>query len=502
MYRFILLFSLVYCFTASAANEATTRHLLPTLVADHCHATELSTADETIDAQHLSYYNRIKAQNDEPIGISIKTTQPGELATLLGEDIQKIDVLHVEGLINDKDFETIWDATFNGHLKVVDLGNAYIENGIIPDYALFHIDDQVDWDSGMISIGYLEKLILPCNTTEIGRHAFAYATHLTEIKFPETLKKIGTSSFTDCISLSTDPFVLPKNLECIGYQAFYQCRSLAGEVVLPETLNIIDGAAFYMTEINKIDIPEGVEYLGDFAFYGCNLKEIDIPDNCHLDTRGCQLYGNYDLEYAHIPEKCKQIPEDIFLYCTNLKYVNIPDCTTHILDGAFEQCRSLDCFSSLILPEGLQALGTRAFNGVPVMDITFPASLSYIGAEIFDYYSQIKRIYCKASIPPECHDWDLRPGASPFYGVNKDIEVYVPIGSKTEYKSSFGWNHFTNFIETDNFPTSGYNNTYIDNNTPDNYTYDIRGYKVKSPIPGNIYIRHGKKFIHKYYQQL
>ncbi len=430
----------------------------------------------------------------EPAGVYVKTTRAGELAALLGDRVNLIDTLHVEGPINGEDFNIIWQSSFYGHLKVIDLGKASIEDGIIPDYALFHIDVQVDWDTLIIDTIWLEKLILPYNTEEIGRSAFAYATSLIEIQFPESLKKIGTSSFTDCIRLATDPFVLPPNLEFLGYQAFYQCRSLAGEVILPPTMQVIDGAAFYRTQITKINIPDKVEYLGDFAFYGTNLKEIDLPDDCWLDTRGAQFYANYELERVHLPENCRQIPDDIFLYCTNLKEVNLPDCTTHIRTHAFGQCTSLACFSSLVLPDGLLALGDRALLEVPIREIVLPSTLSYIGAEMFGYGSKIERIYCKADQVPECHDWELRPGESPFYGVRKDIEVYIPTGTKDDYASSFGWDYFTNFIETDSFPSLGIGDVRADS-IQDAATYDLYGRKITQPVSGNIYISGGRKFI-------
>ena len=45
-------------------------------------------------------------------------------------------------------------------------------------------------------------------------------------------------------------------------------------------------------------------------------------------------------------------------------------------------------------------------------------------------------------------------GDGPFGGSTpSDIPVYVPIGSGEKYREAFGWNYFTNIIETDKFPT-------------------------------------------------
>lgn len=483
------------CASATAQDDVVVRALEPAIF-QNCSRSDLSTIN--VNEPHFRCVQQgADPQTTEPVDVSVKTTHAGELAELLGDDVTVIDALHVEGPINGEDFNTIWNSTFNGRLKVIDLGAASVEGGIIPDYALFHTDAQMDWDRGIITTVWLEKLTLPSNTVEIGRHAFAYATSLDEIKFPESLKRIGTSSFTDCIKLATNPFVLPSNLEYLGYQAFYQCYSLAGEVFLPPTLKVIDGAAFYRTRINKIIIPESVEYLGDFAFYGSRLKEIDVPDGCYLDTRGAQFYCNYELERAHIPETCEQIPDDIFSGCIKLKNVNMPAGVKLIRQHAFEGCRELESFTSLVLPEGLEAIAQRAFSDTPIMEITFPSTLTYIGAEMFGFRSSFGRIYCKATVPPECHDWELRPGESPFYGIPEDVVVYIPVGTSDSYRAAWGWDYFTNFIETDNFPSAGVvevSRDVMGQNCP---TYDLYGRKVERLIPGNIYICGGKKFIYK-----
>ncbi len=46
--------------------------------------------------------------------------------------------------MNDDDFSTLWESSFNGRLKIINLENATVENGIIPEEALFHKDEQVN----------------------------------------------------------------------------------------------------------------------------------------------------------------------------------------------------------------------------------------------------------------------------------------------------------------------------------------------------------------------
>ncbi len=84
-------------------------------------------------------------------------SESGTLASIVGDRLLELDSISVEGPMNDDDFNTLWESSFNGHLKVINLENAIIENGKIPDYALFHIDEQVDWSNFDIYTIWLEK---------------------------------------------------------------------------------------------------------------------------------------------------------------------------------------------------------------------------------------------------------------------------------------------------------------------------------------------------------
>ena len=78
-------------------------------------------------------------------------------------------------------------------------------------------------------------------------------------------------------------------------------------VVLPESLKIINEAAFYGCEnLSKINLPDGLEYIFYEAFYGTNLKSV------------------------HIPESVIKIDNDVFDYCDNLKKVTFTKAVCEI----------------------------------------------------------------------------------------------------------------------------------------------------------------------------
>lgn len=98
--------------------------------------------------------------------------------------------------------------------------------------------------------------------TYIGKSTFNGCTNLTGVIFPSSLKYIGDqeggSVFKDCIDLqfvrvtsknNDAAFELPDTLESIGYQAFYNCKSLPADTVItiPSTVTFIGNEAFHKT---------------------------------------------------------------------------------------------------------------------------------------------------------------------------------------------------------------------------------------------------------------
>ena len=419
-------------------------------------------------------------------------TQAGTLSDVIGDKILDIDSVTVEGPVNEADFTTLWKSSLEGHLKVINLLKAEVENGMIPAKAMFHPDEQVDWDAGFVRVPSLEKLILPEGTVEIGEFAFSYATFLTDLGLPPTVKKIGDSAFSHCVRLAPDPFVLPESLEEIGEQAFYECRGLKGEVLLPPSLRILDSGAFYLCGVSKADLPPALEYLSCFVFAGCNLKEASLPDDCYLCPHGSQFSGNWLMEKAHIPDNTSFVPDFMFNDCMSLSEVNIPSRAESIGDNAFHYTS----ISQLELPGSLKTIGHDAFGSCRKLSaITLPASLTNIGDGAFENCSAVGAIYSHPSLPPVADVYgDRQP--DPFRYIPHAIPVYIPKGSKEYYCVATGWEQFSNFVETDRFPFSSVESV-IAGCKEDGVIYDISGRIIQTPVPGQIYIRGGKKMISK-----
>ena len=375
----------------------------------------------------------------------------GELEQVLGEKWDKIDSLIVHGPINEADFTTMWKCSFEGKLTVLNLEHAQIGNNKIPTRALFKVDRQViDDPRAYQGVVYLpiRHLILPEGIQEIGDFAFS-RMRLEQVNLPKSLRKLGRSCFSSCHWLSTDPLIIPEGITSIPPQCFINCQCFK-KLVLPSTLKTIEGAAFYNTRVEEANFPEGLEYIKGLAFEGSDLKKAILPSTLK-DLSEFTFSMCPKLQEIKIPEGVTKIPLGFASWCHLLEEVNIPKSVTVIEVDAFGSDVKL---KPIDLPEGLKRIEQDALWYCAIDSIVFPASLEYLGGGSCANWKYIKKIYSLAPIPPYCAEDRANPGKGPFHGYTPNgIPLYVPIGSGEKYRQAFGWNYFTNIIETDKFPT-------------------------------------------------
>ena len=119
-------------------------------------------------------------------------------------------------------------------------------------------------------------LTIPDGVTELGNVAFTGCVSLKSVTFPDSLKKIALSCFSDCTGLTE--IELPPNLTEIGAFAFNNCTNLKS-VTFPDGLRTIGNAAFAATALESVKLPEGLETIGQQAFCETKLTTVLIPES-------------------------------------------------------------------------------------------------------------------------------------------------------------------------------------------------------------------------------
>lgn len=151
------------------------------------------------------------------------------------------------------------------------------------------------WGGPFAGLTTLKKVTFDQGMEEIPRGIFyspGSMLMLEEVVLPDSVKKIGYRAFCDCGYLKE--ITLPKNLEFIDADAFWNCTDLKlSRSELPASLKVINGSAFYgCKNIDRIVFPDGLEFLGGSAFGGCTgLTEINVPAGVDTAYREAGPFG-------------------------------------------------------------------------------------------------------------------------------------------------------------------------------------------------------------------
>ena len=167
----------------------------------------------------------------------------------------------------------------------------------------------------------------------------------------------------------------------IGSSTF-KGNSALKEVVIPDTVTSIGYAAFRnCTNLQKVNLPKRLETLGSSSFTGCaSLTSIEIPKSLtkiHSTSgafEGCSKLNNVTFE-----EGTSQIPAYIFKDCPGLMSIEIPGSITDIGSYAFQG----SALEEITFHDGLQTIGVDAFSGTKLTSMKLPDTVTSIGYAAF-----------------------------------------------------------------------------------------------------------------------
>ena len=231
----------------------------------------------------------------------------------------------------------------------------------------------------------IQSIILNDYISEIGNGSFA-GTSITSISIPESITEIGDYSFAGCDKLVEAS--LPSSLTTLSEGIFAFCSALY-DIKLPENLREINNCSFYRcSDLEEIILPKSLTAIGDMAFKECSkLKIPDFPVN--LVTIGEQAY--YENTFSgelKFGNKLRSIGSKAFaaefgLTSQNVISIYFSEGLQKIGSGAFEFTNIKD----IILPQSLISIGNGAFRYANLNTINIPEGITEIPAYSFEHSS-------------------------------------------------------------------------------------------------------------------
>ena len=220
----------------------------------------------------------------------------------------------------------------------------------------------------------LQKVYIGKNVNSIGFFAFWYCQSLASITIPNGVTDIGSYTFAYCYSLTS--ITIPDGVTSTGEGTFAYCYSLTS-ITIPDGVTLIGESNFSECHsLASITIPDGVTFIGDYAFESCySLESITIPDG--VTSVGGSIFGNCcSLTSIAIPDGTNSIVGSAFLGCYSLASITIPDGTTHVFSNAFKQCYGMRYYDFSACTTVPTLVNTNAFDGIPSdCQMLIPAAL-------------------------------------------------------------------------------------------------------------------------------
>ncbi len=311
-------------------------------------------------------------------------------------------------------------------------------------------DEIVTVPDGVTSIGecafgnstFVKRVILPDTVTEISTEAFAYCHDLIAVE-GGSLKRIGNAAFYENFSLREIDL---SKAEIIEQQAFQECLML--ESVNLEAAELLETYAFLgCTNLKTVTGLGRLQVIGNNVFLRTKLREVYSEDETKgvlWIANGILLMGHHStgtvvipdsvtkiaplafegglLEKVIIPDAVNEIGPGAFDNCVNLtsvcdahgvlvkycgreKIVTVPDGVTRIEECAFEGNEFVE---TVILPDTVEEIGSRAFRGCSGLAVVEGGSLSRIENTAFCSSSLQKIDLSKAKIIEDAAFKDCR----------------------------------------------------------------------------------------------
>lgn len=221
-----------------------------------------------------------------------------------------------------------------------------------------------------------------------------YKGESKDIKIPSKLRgksvtQIDTLAFENSDITSIE---IGDKVTYIGMSAFRGCKSLKTVTLGKALLNIDEGSFNDCTSLEEITLPKSLEKLGGSIFAGCtSLKKVELEDGGNFVIKDGVLLSSdmktlyFALPYANLgdytcPSEVETVNSLTFYNCTTLTSFTFSNNIKSIPQGMFVLCTGL---KELHLPDSVTQIGSVIITKSGVKTVTIPESVKVIDKSAF-----------------------------------------------------------------------------------------------------------------------
>jgi len=247
-------------------------------------------------------------------------------------------------------------------------------------------------------------IVLPSTLESIGRNAFNSNSNLTTLDLSHVNAglEFGEYVFSSCTKLTT--VEITDNVGEIGFKSVFRGSNVKHFTVSPTNPNysVDENGILYNKDkttliyypddltLNEgtaneghLLIPDSVREISGSAFEGVTtITHVTISENVNI-IRGSAFRKCANLESFIIEggDQKLEIGDSNFNGCKKLKSVELPSRVTKIAENGF----SYSGLTSIILHDGLEYIGEKAFFATQIESFDIPYTVQYIGSYVLDW---------------------------------------------------------------------------------------------------------------------
>lgn len=209
----------------------------------------------------------------------LDTKTANGLEFVIGKDVEVATYFNLfehHGSVNE--FNTVSTVTFEDGCKVRELDGTFRGFYNLTSVVLPESVKKVG-KSTFEQCQSLESIDLSGVTELDTENLFTNCFSLKSVILPDNLTEIGPYMFSNCKSLVS--LTIPQSVTVIGENAFSKCA--IETIVLPQNLTEIGTKAFYISSLKEIFIPKSVTYIGEAAFVAYTINQLNVY--CEVDSK-------------------------------------------------------------------------------------------------------------------------------------------------------------------------------------------------------------------------
>lgn len=224
----------------------------------------------------------------------LDTKTANGLEFVIGKDVEVATYFNLfehHGSVNE--FNTVSTVTFEDGCKVRELDGTFRGFYNLTSVVLPESVKKVG-KSTFEQCQSLESIDLSGVTELDTENLFTNCFSLKSVILPDNLTEIGPYMFSNCKSLVS--LTIPQSVTVIGENAFSKCA--IETIVLPQNLTEIGTKAFYITDLKEIFIPKSVTYIGEAAFVAFTFNQLTVY--CEVDSKPEGWHDDWAQDNYHI----------------------------------------------------------------------------------------------------------------------------------------------------------------------------------------------------------